>query len=881
MRESKIYLTTLAVLLVALIGFDKITLAIPSTSVDQTKQKSAAQLLEQGNQEYQFGQLEVDQTKQKSAEQLLEQGNQEYQAGQLQAAIYSWQNARDIYQQQQDRQGESTALVSLGTAYVFSQRYREAIAALESFLPIAQFLNNRRIEAQALGNLGIAYRAVGNYSKAIGLHRQAGRILHELGERPLLGKVLLNLGNTFSVVGDYDKATIAYQQSLKIAQQSNDLEGESIALGNLGKVKSDLSKYTEAIAAHKKSLAIAQRINNRSAQASALINLGSTYLFLGGRTKAINAYEQALKLAELAGDRQRQGEALGSLGIVYEDLGEYPQAILYHQQALAIAREIGDPATEGLTLNNLGQALFRAGMLKEAEQQLRAAVLLLDNLRPGLSDTYKVSIFDTQVYTYNLLQDILIAAKKPEEALEVSEQGRSRAFAELLARRVYEEDKQGSVSFVGDTPLESLRERPEANSSPNIEKIRQIAQQQNATLVEYSFIGDRDFKFRGKQRAREEELFIWVVQPNGKVAFRRVDLKPLWEKGATFTDVVTISRCLIFKPTANCGSLMHPIRQLKRTEKPTSSKKSSTSQDYRQILYQFLIEPIADLLPADPNAHVIFIPQESLFSVSFPALQDKNGSYLIQKHTMLSAPSIQVLELTHALKMRRIRKEGGVNSSITNLKSSALIVGNPIMPKLLKEPGQPPEYLSELPEAQQEALNIAKLLNTTAIIRADATKANILKKMPTASLIHLATHGLLEYGSQSGAGSVQGLAVPGAIALTPSLNDDGFLTASEVINLRLRAELVVLSACKTGEGRISGDGVIGLSRSFISAGVESVIVSLWAVRDVETSKQMKYFYQTLQKNPDKAAAMRQAMLTTMKEKREPLYWAAFTLIGEP
>ncbi|MGI8504711.1 MAG: CHAT domain-containing protein, partial [Hassallia sp.] len=841
-RERKIYLTTLAALLIALIGFEKITLALPSTSVHQTKQKSASQ--------------------------LLEQGNQQYQAGQLQAAIYSWEKAREIYQQRQDRQGEGTALVSLGTAYVFSQRYREAIATLESFLAIAQFLNNRQIQAQALGNLGIAYRAVGNYSKAIELHRQAGRILRDLGDRPLLGKVLLNLGNTFSVVGDYDNATIAYQQSLKIAQQSNDLEGEGIALGNLGKVNSDLSKYTEALAAHKQSLAIAQRINNRSAQASALINLGSTYLFLGGGTKAIKAYEEALKLAELAGDRQRQGEALGSLGIVYEDRRDYPQAIIYHNQALALAREIGDPATEGLTLNNLGQALFRAGRLFEAEKQLRAAVLLLDNLRPGLSDTYKVSIFDTQVYTYNLLQDILIAAKKPEAALEVSEQGRSRAFAELLARRIYEENKQASVSFVS--------ERPEANSSPNIEKIRQIAQQQNATLVEYSFIGDRDFKFRGKQRAREEELFIWVVQPNGKVAFRQVDLKPLWEKGATFTDVVTISRCLIFKPTANCGALMQPIRQLQRTQ-----TKSSTSQDYRQILYQFLIEPIADLLPADPNAHVIFIPQESLFSVSFPALQDKDGSYLIEKHTILSAPSIQVLELTYALKARRMRREEGVNSSITNLKSSALIVGNPIMPKLLKEPGQPQEYLSQLPEAEQEAVEIAKLLNTTAIIRADATKANILKKMPTASLIHLATHGLLEYGSQSGAGSVQGLGVPGAIALTPSLNDNGLLTASEVINLRLQASLVVLSACQTGEGRISGDGVIGLSRSFISAGVESVVVSLWSVRDIETSKLMKYFYQTLQNNPDKAAAMRQAMLNTMKEKPEPLYWAAFTLIGEP
>lgn len=85
---------------------------------------------------------------------------------------------------------------------------------------------------------------------------------------------------------------------------------------------------------------------------------------------------------------------------------------------------------------------------------------------------------------------------------------------------------------------------------------------------------------------------------------------------------------------------------------------------------------------------------------------------------------------------------------------------------------------------------------------------------------------------------------------------------------------------RQGEGRISGDGVIGLSRSFISAGVESVIVSLWSMRDVETSKLMKYFYQTLQDNPDKASALRQAMLMTMKERPEPLYWAAFTLIGE-
>ncbi|MEM7716537.1 MAG: CHAT domain-containing protein, partial [Cyanobacteria bacterium P01_A01_bin.68] len=109
---------------------------------------------------------------------------------------------------------------------------------------------------------------------------------------------------------------------------------------------------------------------------------------------------------------------------------------------------------------------------------------------------------------------------------------------------------------------------------------------------------------------------------------------------------------------------------------------------------------------------------------------------------------------------------------------------------------------------------------------------------------------------------------------------DGFLTAGEILDLKLNAELVVLSACDTGRGRISGDGVIGLSRSLISAGVPSVLVSLWSVPDSPTASLMTEFYQNLSKNPDRATALRQAMLTTMKRHPNPRDWAAFTLIGE-
>ncbi|MBJ7298114.1 MAG: CHAT domain-containing protein, partial [Dolichospermum sp.] len=119
-----------------------------------------------------------------------------------------------------------------------------------------------------------------------------------------------------------------------------------------------------------------------------------------------------------------------------------------------------------------------------------------------------------------------------------------------------------------------------------------------------------------------------------------------------------------------------------------------------------------------------------------------------------------------------------------------------------------------------------------------------------------------------------------AIALAPTKNDKGLLTPAEIVDLSINAELVVLSACDTGRGAITGDGVIGLSRSLITAGAPSVIVSLWSVPDAPTAELMMEFYQQWQQNPDKAVALRNAMLKTMKKSPAPVNWAAFTLIGE-
>jgi hypothetical protein len=276
-------------------------------------------------------------------------------------------------------------------------------------------------------------------------------------------------------------------------------------------------------------------------------------------------------------------------------------------------------------------------------------------------------------------------------------------------------------------------------------------------------------------------------------------------------------------------------------------------------LYQYLIQPIADLLPTDANSRVVIIPQDFLFLVPFPALQDPQGKYLIEKHTLLLSPSIQVLDLTHQQQQR-----------IHSATQGVLVVGNPTMPSLSTDPGMPPQQLPSLPGSEQEAKAIAQLFHTQAIIGNQATKQELLPRLSQARIIHLATHGILD--------DLRG--VFSSLALAPTSQDRGFLTAREIISLKLNAELVVLSACNTGRGKINGDGVLGLSRSFIGAGVPSVIVSLWSVPDAPTASLMKVFYENIKRGADKAQAIRQAMLQTMKSFPNPVDWAAFTLIGE-
>jgi CHAT domain-containing protein/tetratricopeptide (TPR) repeat protein len=779
------------------------------------------------------------------ADRLHIQGVQMFFTSQMEAAIRSWQQALIIYQEIKDRSGEADSLFSLGLAYKALGDYVKAIEYYQESLAINRKLKQREREGNVLNNLGSAYRSLGHYAKAIEYHQQALAIAREIQDRKDEGDAIGNLGNAYAELGDDAKAIEYYQQALAIARELRNKEVEGYSLGNLGVAYRSLGNYTRAIDYNQQALTIAREIKDREGEGNTLANLGLGYYYLGDFAKALDYQTQSLAIAREIKDRNGEQASLGYLGLVYNALGDYAKAIEYYQLSLAIAQEISDKGGEKVALNNLGAALYDSGNLKEAEKILHAGIEAAESLRGrlGNNDAYKVSIFEEQARTYRTLQKVLIAQNKINAALEIAERGRARAFVELLARR------NTTTSDSANSPI----------TPPTIEQLQQIAKEHSATLVEYSIIYD-NFKIKGKEETHESELYIWVIKPTGEVTFRRSDLKPLWQQQNTeLSDLVTVARKSIgVRGRGGLGAV---------------AKVDEADQTKRfQQLHQLLIEPIADLLPTDPNARIVFIPQSSLFLVPFPALQGKDGKYLIEKHTILTAPSIQMLELT-----RKQSERVGARHAVPLQENDALVVGNPIMPSVPPAPGEKPQPLAPLPGAQEEALAIAPLLNTKAIIGKDATKSAITQLMPKARIIHLATHGILD--------DVRGLGSAIALAPDSSYKEEigkvnGLLTAEEILDMKLNAELVVLSACDTGRGKITGDGVIGLSRSLISAGVPSVLVSLWSVPDAPTASLMREFYQNLQNNPDKAQALRQAMLTTMKNHPNPKNWAAFTLIGE-
>ena len=639
---------------------------------------------------------------------------------------------------------------------------------------------------------------------------------------------LLDTGFTQLYDGNLMAAEASFESALQGFRELSDVQGEYDALNGL------LAVYDQTGQA-----AAANEVLQRQAEiAQSLVD--------------------PLKLRAVAGDWQCRAEWAAAIA-TYEEARDFYRRNRPDRFSLQDARNVLDQ--EVTTLASMAQTYIKAGQLTEAEATLREAITLLDQifaeaqLNSGdddfevdedirqLTEWYGDPFSSTNLY--QMLQHVLIRQDRPEAALVAMEQGRTQGLEELWA----------------------IKQPGERLSPPNLEEIKAIARQRDATLVTYSF--DTFIDGCGGE-VTPPQLLTWVITPNGDIQFhsQSVELSALADTPSDVQNLVQDTRLAL-------GA--RGLTIVAANPERTAPSAAATELPYLQELHQLLIEPIQASLSSDPEDHVIFIPDFVLFMVPFAALQAADGSYLVERHTPLTAPSIQALSLTAQSRQRSL-----------DARSNPLIVGNPTYAPVQLRDRQ--LILPPLPGAEQEARRIADRLETDPLIGDAATKTAILQRLSEASVMHFATHGLLE--------GVTPFDLPGAIAVAQttgrqtdfidlpdsqqqvSFSDAGLIETNEILLFRLRAELVVLSACNTGGGDLTGDGINGLSRAFIASGVPSVVVSLWAIPDAPTGELMTTFYDEWLSGSDKATALRTAMLTTMELYPDPINWAAFTLIGE-
>ncbi|MBW4548334.1 MAG: CHAT domain-containing protein [Symplocastrum torsivum CPER-KK1] len=862
------------------------------------------------------------------ADTFFEKGKKQHENYTYKEALENFEIALKFYQEEQNFKKKAITLGSIGTVYHNKADYKKAIDCYTERLNIAEKINDSKEKAAALSSLGDAYYLMGNYPRAREFYEDSLAV-PEKGDRAR-AIALGGLGSVYLSLGDYKRATNLHMERLKVINETLEKNQEltkeerkefsklkGAALGSLGHAHHMQRSYEEAMANYIDHLEIAKDNDDKPGVAIALGELASAYHSRWKRDgykndssskqaincyeapskkdsdlgQAINCYEQRLQIAQEIDDRRLVASTHGGLGGIYysianlkrpperfqESLDFYDKTIKSTENYLTTSEIIEDLPGIGNAKNLLGVSYFQISEIRKAQnksseaqenlnkaiQNLEGAISVRESLRKGLTETEKVFIFDTQQTTYLNLQQVYISNNQPELALEVAERGRARAFVDVLAKQL-KTDRENSAIL-------------------NIQDIKKIAQEQQATLVVYSHI-----KKENSIIGHNPFVYIWAVKPNQeKVVFKQVDLDELEKHLEQFKQKLPPGD----RPANLIGSsiLRAQIRSNKKDTNEVESDKQISKKDITDVLikyYQTLIDPKEtdpkrkDLkLLSKEDEKVIFIPQGALFEVPFAALYDtKEKQYLIEKYAILVAPSIQTLDI---IRERQRNREFSGNF-LENKDWLILGIEDAKPKKFCSQEVQ----LDKLPGAAKEAKDIAFNLFQGKAME-DKTEAAVKQKMPQARMIHLATHGLLnnceEYAE-----------VPGAIALDALENDDGWLTASEISQMKLQAELIVLSACDTALGRLTGDGVIGLSRSALTAGSSSAIVSLWNVDDNSTAFLMTEFYKQLKEQSqsgklDRALALRQAMLNTKnyvdkntKKKiySEPYQWSAFTLVGE-
>ena len=748
----------------------------------------------------------------------------------LKKALHYHERHLEIARKVGDASSEGTAYSNLGNDYQGLGDLKKALYYHERHLEIARKVGDVSSEGTAYSNLGNIYHKFGDFKKAIYYHEHCLEIARKVGDVSTEGSVYCHLGNDYHALGDFKKALHYQALSIKIARKVGDVSSEGSAFNNLGNDYLKLGNVKKAILYHERSLEIARKVGNVSSEGLANCNLGMDYNKLGDHQKAVNYHERHLEIAKKVGDVSSEGKACSDLGITYWRLHDFNKAFHYHERGLEIAKEVGDKQLIFYCFHNIGIFFQSMGFLCKAVDFHQHSVSTLNDIRYGLAfnDDWKVSFRNLYQIAYVNLWNLLLRQGKIEEALLSAEQGRAQALNDLMEYKYASKKHQTECGTEIETIADILSGCPS-----------------NTVFLALEV----------------QEIIFWVFQKGKDVPLLRRKQIPDGQVDAeTFLD--TTRKKLPGRAFVKCEdrSLTMAREENLADESSAPNERQNQSANVQNsalsLLYETIISPIQDLLLEN---EVIFVPEGPLCLAPFPAFMDSDSKYLCESFRVRVIPSLTSLKLI------------ADSPADYHIKRGALLVGDPWIQEVTFEG----KKFDQLPFAREEVQMIGRILHTTPLIGEHATKDEVLKRLSSVALVHIAAHGRMETGEIALAPN------PSPVSRTP-VEKDFVLTMKDVLNVQMRARLVVLSCCHSAHGEIKAEGVVGIARAFLGAGSRSVLVSLWAIDDEATMEFMKRFYQHLVKGESASEALNQAMICMKETDKfcEVKYWAPFVLIGD-
>ncbi|HEY9863504.1 MAG TPA: CHAT domain-containing tetratricopeptide repeat protein [Candidatus Obscuribacterales bacterium] len=854
------------------------------------------------------------------AEDIFNQGMKRYREGTVagfQGAIQQWEEGLRLARDANNPQQESITRNFLCSVYSSLGEYPKAINCYNQLLVLNQTLEDQQTQATTLISIAKIYSQLGEYQKALDTLNQTFPLWQTVNFKTGEVATLNEMALTYFNLGEIQQALNYYNQALVIVKQLGNPTNVAAILNNIAQVESELNQFEISLKHYQQALGLwdevinkfgdSVAVNVRRGKGATLNNIGFVYANLNRLDAALETYNQALTLWQKIGDRTGEASTLNNIGFIYFQQNKLDQSLELYHQALKIRQEVGDRPKEALSRYRVATVERKQGNFEAAIAEIERALTIIEDLLTKInSQDLRASFLASKQDYYQFYIDLLMQLNQQQpnqgwdgKALQISERAKARSLLDILAQA------QGEVTSGVDpkllaqkqtlkqklSTLEEQRVKLLSQSHTNEQK-QQLNQEIETLIQQYSQVLDTirvnnphyaaltqpqpltlaeiqklldDQTVLLEYSLGKERSYLWAVTPN---SIQTYELPP----EATFKTAVKTFR----------DNLLSPSKRIRR----------SLYEEAGKALTEIAFPPI----PSLKDKRLLIVADGALQYVPFAALPepgtptDREVIPLIINHELLTLPSASVLGIMRRENQNRKPPEkilavlaDPVFASTDDRLKSVVFQGIKALPADLERSARESGILFDrLPFTQEEATQILALVPEEYSLQEvgfNATRETAINlELSQYRFVHFATHGLLNSENPQLSGLVFSL------VNQTGESQNGFLRLYDIFNLNLPVELVVLSACETGLGQeIKGEGLVGLTRGFMYAGANRVVVSLWKVDDQATAELMVKFYQgMLEEGLAPGAALRQAQIKMQNDSEwiPPYYWSGFTLQGE-